>query len=622
MDQRFLAYYNRELEYLRELGGEFAKQFPKIAGRLGLDEFVCTDPYVERLLEGFAFMAARVQLKIDAEFPRFTQSLMSVVLPHVLAPTPSMAVVQMLPNSKQGTLTDGFRVPRGTAMKSNPGRGESTPCEYRTAQDVELWPLELVQATHSSYLGDLGELRPESRRVVRGTLRLRLRTVNGVAARELSLQTLPLFLRGPERLGMRLHELLCSSAIGLLVRDEAGQRQSFVADEPLRPLGFEDDEALLPCGLASFQGYRLLHEYFALPARYQFVELLDLQAGVQRCAGTEFELLILLDKYDADLEARISAEHLALYCTPAINLFPKKADRIHLSERDHEYHVIVDRTRPLDFEVHSLTEVTGFGAQLTASREFFPFYTSTEKNQREDLSFYTLHRQPRLQSSLRRLLGPRSTYSGCEVFIALVDGDEGPYHSDLKQLGLNVLCTNRDLPLFLPVGMGKTDFTLEAGAPVESVRCLAGPSEPRPSSAWGASSWRLVSHLSLNHLSLGNDTDGLGAAPLREMLHLYAELGASGARREIDGIRSVQSSAIVRRLPYDGPASFARGVEIVLDCDEAAFEGSSVYLLGAVLDRFFARHVAINSFTETVLRTPQRGQVMRWPARPGRRSST
>jgi type VI secretion system protein ImpG len=206
------------------------------------------------------------------------------------------------------------------------------------------------------------------------------------------------------------------------------------------------------------------------------------------------------------------------------------------------------------------------------------------------------------------------------VFIALVDGDEGPYHPDVKQLGVEVLCTNRDLPLFMTVGVGKTDFTLPSGAPVDTIRCVAGPSEPRPSPAWGEVSWRLVSQLSINHLSVANVQDGLGAAPLRQLLHLYSELGDATARREIEGVRAVSSRSITRRLPFDGPASFARGLQVTLDFDEAAFEGSSAFLLAAVLERFLARLVALNSFTETVLKSPQRGEIMRWPTRIGQRS--
>jgi type VI secretion system protein ImpG len=589
LDHRLLNYYNRELSYLRELGGEFAKHFPKIAGRLGLDEFECTDPYVERLLEGFAFLSARVQLKIDAEYPRFTQGLMSILTPHLLAPTPSLAVVQFQPSTKQGVLTEGHRVARGTPLKANLGRGEHTACEYRTSQDVELWPIEITRVTHAGHVGDLGDL--------------------------------PIASRGAEQLGMRLYELLAGGAVGLVGRDANGKRIGFVPSSPVRAMGFADDEALLNYDLRSFQGYRLLHEYFALPQRFLFVELTHLAELVKNCSTPELELIVLLDRRDATVEASVSPEHLGLFCTPAINLFPKKADRIHLNERENEYHVVADRTRPLDFEVHSVTGVGGVGAGTAAARPFLPFYACTERHNSETQAYFTLHRQPRLISSRRAVTGPRSTYAGSEVFLSLVDGNEGPYHTDLKQLAIETLCTNRDLPLLMSLGTGKTDFTVDTGAPVESIRAVAGPSEPHASPAWGESSWRLVSHLSLNHLSVANAQDGLGPAPLRQLLQLYGDLGSAALRREIDGVRSVTTASVTRRLPFDGPASFARGLEVTLDCDETYFEGGSSFLLGAVLDRFFARLVALNSFTETVLKTPQRGEIMRWPTRLGQRSS-
>jgi type VI secretion system protein ImpG len=619
LDQRLLNYYNRELSYLRELGGEFARHFPKIAGRLGLDEFECTDPYVERLLEGFAFLAARVQLKIDSEYPRFTQGLMSILAPHLLAPTPSLAVVQLEPSSKQGVLTDGFRLPRGTALKANQGRGEHTACEYRTSQDIVLWPLEIAGVSHAGHVADLGDVPLASRRTVKSALRLKLRT-SGMPFNELSLDDLSLYLRGPEQLGMRLYELLVGGAVGLVARDGNGKRCGFIPRTPLCATGFSDEEALLAYDLRSFQGYRLLHEYFALPQRFLFVELQGLGEAIRNCNTSELELSILLDKRDATVEATVSSEHFGLFCAPVANLFPKRLDRIHLSERDHEYHVVVDRTRPLDFEVHSITSVLGVGATPAATRPFLPFYACTERHNSETQSYYTLHRQPRLISSRRLLAGPRSTYAGGEVYISLVDGNEGPYHSELKQLAVEALCTNRDLPLLMTLGTGSSDFVLESGAPVEAVRCITGPSEPHMPPAWGESAWRLVSHLSLNHLSLSNSQDDRDAAPLRQLLQLYGDLGSAALRREIDGVRAVTTTPATRRLPVDGPSAFARGLEIELDCDEAYFEGGSAFLLGAILERFFARLVGINSFTETVLKSPQRGEIMRWPTRLGRRS--
>ncbi|MHB1769234.1 MAG: type VI secretion system baseplate subunit TssF, partial [Phycisphaerae bacterium] len=148
MDSQFLQYYERELRHLREMGREFATAYPKVAGRLTLDQVDCPDPYVERLLEGFAFLAARVHLKLDSAFPRFTEGLLNTVHPHYLSPTPSMAIVQFEIDKADPGLAKGFSMPRGTSMRSIIGAGESTACEYRTAHHLTLWPVSVVDAKY------------------------------------------------------------------------------------------------------------------------------------------------------------------------------------------------------------------------------------------------------------------------------------------------------------------------------------------------------------------------------------------------------------------------------------------------------------------------------------------
>jgi type VI secretion system protein ImpG len=621
LDSRLLEYYNRELRYLRELGGEFARDYPKVAGRLGLDEFECADPYVERLLEGFAFLAARVQLKIDAEFPRFTEQLLDVLCPNYLAATPSMAVVQLRPDSRQGSLNAGFVVPRGTVLRGAL-RQEASVCEYRTAHDVTLWPIELTGATYAPYLGDLGELRFPSRRSVKATLRLRLRTTHGLPFSALGVDRLPLFVRGNDPVTFRLHEAVLSACIGIALRDPNSTNVVQPNGAEVRTAGFEDAEALLPCGPRTFQGYRLLHEYLAFPSRFFFAECAGIGPAVRQCQARELEVVLALDRVEPALEAAVTPAYLGLFCTPAVNLFPKRADRIQLTDGDHEYHVVADRVRPLDFEVHTVSSVTGLGKKGEVRRELRPFYrrTAGDRNTTE-AAYFTVHRAPRLASSRQKEQGHRSSYLGSETFIALVDGRGGPFDSDLSQLAIETLCTNRDLPLRMPVGGGATDFVVESAAPVESVRCIAGPSPPRPSHAWGETSWRLVNHLTLNYLSLTDAEDGQGAVALRELLRLYSDISDVGSLRQIEGLRSAVGRPVVRKLPLEGPASFARGTEVTLECDEAAFEGSSVFLFGTVMGRIIARYASINSFCETVLRTQQRGEIARWPIQLGRRAS-
>ncbi|NYE60067.1 type VI secretion system protein ImpG [Duganella sp. 1224] len=612
MNPQLLRYYETELQHLRELGGEFARDFPKIAGRLGLEEQACADPYVERLLEGVAFLAARVQMKVDAEFPRFTNHLLELVYPQYLAPTPSMAVVQLQPDMGEGSLARGFTVPRGSALHSQLGKDDQTACEFRTAHAVTLWPVEVAAARYTAcgpQLNgiDLGRFGP-----VRAALRLRLRTGAGLTFSDLALTSLPLHLRGGDALPARLMEALLAQSAGILAMPahEAPAWHSVIAREQLRAIGSGDDEALLPPSARAFQGYRLLQEYFALPQRFLFVELGGLDGAVQRCAETELDIVVLLKRHEPQLQA-LNAANIGLYCTPAINLFPKRADRVHLSDQQSDYHVVPDRTRPMDYEIYEVRAVTGYGSGADAVQTFASFYHA---NDQRPGAYYQLRRDTRLQSEQQRRHGARSSYLGSEVFLTLVDAGAAPYNSNLRQLGVETLCSNRDLVLSMPLGGGKTDFTIGAGAPVRSVRCVAGPSAPAPSHAQGDTAWRLVSHLSLNYLSLQDEDAGA----LRDMLRLYCRAHDTAAQRQIDGVRSVQADSIVQRLPLPGPISHGRGLQITITLDEMAFEGSSIFMLGMVLEQFFAKYVSLNSFTQTVIRSATRGVIMTWPPRIGR----
>lgn len=620
MDQRLLRYYNRELQHLREMGGEFAKEFPKIAGRLGLDSFECSDPYVERLLEGFAFLAARVQLKIDAEFPTFTQHLFESIFPHYLCPTPSMTIVHMQPDAAEGSLAEGYVVPRGSIMRSQLGRGMQTACEYRTAHDVTLYPIEIVEAQY--YTRDVSSLDVTAPNGVRAAIRLRIKATGNLTFNKIALEKLAVHLRGGN-VAMRIYEQLLANAVSLSVRPIARPAPWTETRPPsaIRRMGFSEDEALLPRSPRSFEGYRLVHEYFAFPERFLFIEIDELQKAAKRCNDTMLDLIVLLDKVDPVLEGGIDKSSFELHCTPAINLFPKLTDRIHLTEHQPEYHIVPDRTRPLDFEVYSVEEATGFGTGGAESeRRFLPFYACNDIiNAQEEGAYFALRRMPRLPSQKQRQVGPRSSYAGTETFISLVDSNTAPIRTDLRQLAVNTFCTNRDLPLHMPVGQGRTDFTLESGAPVQSIRCLSGPTRPRPSPAEGQMTWRILSHLSLHYGSLIDHPDGQGAAALRDMLMLYGETSDPAVRKQIEGVHSIKSEPLTRRVQAPGPITFARGLEVTVMFDETAYEGSGVFVLGAVMEDFFARYVSLNSFTETVVRTMERGEIIRWPARLGRR---
>ncbi|MBU9168400.1 type VI secretion system baseplate subunit TssF [Burkholderia gladioli] len=626
MDPRLLRYYNRELQHVREMGAEFASAYPKIAGRLGMEGFECADPYVERLLEGFAFLAARVQLKLDAQYPVFTQHLLEMVYPHYLSPIPSMAVVQLHPDTAEDLPPAGHAVARHTVLRSLTGFGERTACEYRTAHEVRLWPLELAEARYFDTPAALAAagLVPPPGRAARAGLRLRFRTLAGAEAKMLALDALPVYLAGADELPALLYEQLLANGLGYTVRTASASEGEFVElhheRAALRASGFDEEQAMLPYGSRSFSGYRLLQEYFACPERFRFVEFTGLRALLARARGKAFEIVVWLDRSVARLHNAIDAGNFRLFCTPAANLFERRADRIHLQGGRTEYHILGDRTRPMDFEVHSVLEVQGYGDRQEPEQRFLPFYDSNSRNWHGgQAAFYTLRREPRLLSTRQKQNGARSSYVGSETFIALVDGKDAPYATSLRQLGLRLLCTNRDLPLHMPVGKSYTDFTLDTDAPVASIRCVAGPTRPRAPVATGETAWRLISHLQLNYLSLLEEDGEQGAASLREMLGLYHDEFDAAARRQVEGIRQASARPVTRRVPVPGPITYGRGLEITLTCADAAFEGSSAFLLGSVLQHFLARYVSLNAFTETVLRTQERNEVARWPATPGKR---
>lgn len=621
MNPKFLKYYNQELDFIRRMGGEFAEEFPKIAGRLGLDAFECSDPYVERLIEGFAFLAARVQLKVDAGFPRFTQHLLQMVYPHYLPPMPSMVIVQLQPNPGEGSLVNGITVPRGSQMRSGISKGEQTACEYRTAHDLTLWPLELTEVKYLDSPSVIANLGIPVRDGVKAGMRLRLRCTAGLPFNQLPLERLPLFLRGAET-AFPMYEQFMSNTLGLVIQPiqkPASWNETLPASS-VTPIGFGDEEAMLPCSARSFQGYRLLQEYFAMPERFLFVELTNLQKGLRRCDDNELDLIVLFNRTVPRLADSVRLTNFNLFCTPAVNLFPKRADRIHITSATSEYHIVPDRTRPMDFEVYDVSEVLGYGSGAEPEREFLPFYELKDRHIHQGKqAYYMINREQRRLSATQQRKGARTSYIGSEVFIALVDAEQAPFNSNLKQLGLQLLCTNRDLPLQMPAGAGPSDFSLQAGAPVESIRCLVGPTRPKPSIAHRETAWRLISHLSLNYLSLIDSDAKDGAVALRQLLKLYSDTSEPHLRRQIEGLNSIRSAPIISPVSRGGPIAFCRGLELTLTFNESAFEGSGVFLLGAVLENFLSHYVSINSFTETVVKTAERGEIARWPTRLGRR---
>ena len=618
MDTRLLAHYEGELAFLRDMGAEFAAAFPKIAARLGMEGVEVLDPYVERMLEGTAFLSARVQLELEMQFPAFTANLLEIVYPHFLAPTPSMTVVSFEPDLGNAGVKSGFLLGRHTRLRSRQIEGEQTACIYRTAADITLWPIEIAEVEYIESRGGLVAAGVSRDTPARAGIRLRLRRKDADKIANLSLDTLQLHLTGQGSDAWVLHEAL-STRVTALVGRSTERRETWTQPLPqgrAQPKGFGLDEALLPTPRRSFDGYRLLQEYFAMPQRFHFVDLCGLNPALRRASGADVDIYILLSEAMPDAGTSVRRENFALHAVPAINLFERAFDRVHITNADTEHYVTPNRTALLDYEVYSISSVSGIGTTGETDVAFRPFYSATDITAAGEThpTYYTIHRRMRQRNEKERLRGARTSYLGSEVYLSLVDGNQAPYGASLSQLAVSGLCTNRDLPLLLSTA-GKDAFHLPDGGPVLSISTLVSPSRPRPTIAQGDTAWRLISHLSLNYLSIADE--GHGGAALRELIGLYAPAGDRIVAKQLEGVRGVATRPIVRRMTDEILSTAVRGLEIKLDFDESFFEGAGAYVLGSVLERFFRKYVTLNSFTETVLTTQQRGEITRWRPESG-----
>src|SRR5579883_3339707 len=396
----------------------------------------------------------------------------------------------------------------------------------------------------------------------------------------------------------------------------------------LEQVGFEREDALFPADTRVFEGFDLLREYFAFPRKFLGLNLTALNAALPRLKAKTVDVLFAFDEVNARLAAAVQPEMFALYAAPAINLFEKTADRIPLKSSQHEYHVVPDRSHYLDFEPHRLLEVYAHHPGGRDKVPVKPLYSaSLEGAQHASGLYYTVRRLPRRRTVEEKRVGMSSDYTGTDMFISLsaLGGEDDD--DAISELSVRALCSNRHLTEHLPIGIGGADFRLIDDVTLDLV-CVAGPTPPREpivaplrsrseAAHTGTVAWRLVNMLSTNHLGLVERGAGRNAQALRETLTMFAEMTDAATERRIRGVREVDSRPIVRRIRQRSGVGAARGIEITVTIDEKAFEGTGIFLLGAVLDRFFAQYSSFNHFTQTVIRSVERGDVARWPPRMG-----
>lgn len=595
-----LRAYWRELTYLRTMGAAFAETYPKVAGRLELGQGPSPDPHVERLIESFAFLTARIQHNLDSEFPEIAAELLNVLHPHYLKPVPSMTVARFEVDPDRGKLTTGHLVPKHTPLFAESPNGPV--CRLRTCYPVTLWPVEVASAGFES-TAQFDFLDRETG--VATVLRLRVEAAGGTSLSELDLGSLRFFLNGDRMLVDTLYELLFCHCRGVALLPEGSSRPVRLPPSVIQPVGFGADEEVLPYPRHSHPAYRLVQEYFTFPEKFLFFDLGGLAAhGSERA----FDVLVLLGRVPRE-RLLVSRETFVLGCTPVINLFPKTSEPVRVDHRKSEYLLVPDKFREKTTEIHSILSVSGSSDPRKRVRVYEPFYSfSHHMSERGHATYWHSRRVPSL----------RKDVPGTDTILSLLDLDFRPERPAGETIYAHTLCTNRALASELPEGaLLQTD----EGMPVARIVCLSKPTPQISPPTDGSSLWRLVSHLSLNYLSF----TGAGRAggeealkALREVLKLYCFSEHAPAHQQIQGIREMALEPTVRRVGGEGWRGFRRGTQVTLTFDESAYVGGGAFLLASVLNRFFALYASINSFSQLVIKSQQReGEWKRWPPMAG-----
>ncbi|MBM3759714.1 MAG: type VI secretion system baseplate subunit TssF [Acidobacteria bacterium] len=609
MRDDLLLYYERELTYIRQMAANFAERYPKIASRLVLEADKCEDPHVERLLEGFAYLAARVHMKVDDEFPELTEAILGIVYPHFIQPIPSMSIVEFELDPTKGKLDKGLLIPSGSILYSKSVQG--VPCKFRTCYDLTLYPVTVSNAEFATP----DRLRPALKAPdSQYAIPVRFSAPVDVNLAAVELNKLQIYLNGESSIIHSLYEVLASKVVRVLIRNPKDPRQApiEIPVSSIRPMGFEKDEGVLDYPGRSFMAYRLLQELFAFPEKFFFIELSGLAEVLAQGFTNEFEVIFLVSRIDSEdvrlrLENGINASSFRTTATPVINLFPQTCEPIPLDQKRAEYPIVPDVRRMNALEIHSITEVTSIDVDQQTTLQYEPFYSirHAQLSQKQQTFYIASRRQ-----------SPRANDDGTDMYLSLVDLSFRPIHPKVDAITVKTFCTNRDLPSRLPFGSENGDFELEMSAPLKRIVALRKPTSTLRPSIGKNIYWRLISHLSLNYLSLVEE----GKPALQQILNLYNITNSPYSEKIIAGISNLKSKRKFARLISDDGIAFARGFDVEIEFDEEQYVGGGVYLFAAVLERFLSNYATLNSFTQLTARTIQRKEPLRqWPPRAGQK---
>ncbi len=553
--------YEAELRRLHESAQEFAEAYPEQAGMLNLADVKDRDPYIERLLEGMAYLTAQIRSHIEDDIPEISETLLNHLWPHFLRPYPSATIMEFEP--KKGLLQSPQCLARGTRVMSelvgDPDEGK-VQCRFRTTAPVVLNPLRIASLELDEPSG--GGTR----------FRLGFRTDPGIDVGDLDLSALKIHLKADPALALWLHHQLTGGVRRVRVHlpdQPTSTPTELGGQEAVRPAHMDGEDAMVPISGRSFYGFHLLQDYFCFRDRYMFVTLHGLEGVPWPRGCREFEVEILVGGV-TPRDHKLSKENFRLHCAPAVNLFTWTAEPIRVDHRRTAYAVVADASVKEGMQVYSVDRVVGIDAERGGQKEYLPMQTFRHRR-RQGRFFHVYRRQEgTARPKYYITLGGTKEYRPEMVSVEITATNGGYPRRYLKEG--HITGRAKDFPSYTSA----TNLTRPS-------RALEPPERER-------FQWELISHLSLNYSTFTSlDT-------LRRVLSLYDWSGDEQNRLRIEGLRDIEVEPVerVRR------GALMRGLDIRLTLHEDHYlSRDDIHLFGSVLHHFFSMYAVVNCFVQT-----------------------
>lgn len=607
LSERFLDLYNEELRYLRESGRQFAEDHPQVAQHLGMHTDGAQDPFVERLLEGTAFLSARVHERIDNEYPEFALQMLSRLAPLWYTPTPAISTVAFTPDFTSPLWQAPVILPKGSKISLTDISLKNKSATFITGRELQMQPIDIIAADFSSNVtADLPEAVAAGLKGAQSCLRLRLTTRGVKPLSAITFAPLHLTFSGD---AVRANQLLLTllnhcRCVVLWGGQQPAPLVSNLGGDSLRLGGVDENEALLPTCIGELPGSRLMREYFAAPSRFYSVELHGLNDFLGRCGMLhEFEIIFALDTLPPQLLDRVTAQDFHLFATPIVNLFSRRCDPIALDAERTEHQLIVDRLNSDQYEIHHLQTVQGMmrdGGSVQFS--MLP----------EDAQF-ELH-QPQAGFAIRRRTfargkkGRRSPFGDDELFITLSPGVSGVELSDVTGLSVVAMVCDRHLrPEYLQAPVMQASIAL----PVRQTTLLRIPSPPRAVPDI-RQAWQAVQLMAVNPLRYANPDVSDCSALLRQWLMLFAWQDDASQHKRIASLTEAEFSHCFERNPGPGPIAWNRGVKARLNIQADHHSDQGAFLFGRLLHYALAEYGQLNQTLRMALHIDGEARVAEW----------